>query len=152
MPTVYFVKHGVSRPIYDGSRRPIPFEDVGDDTGLLQLDEGAHPNLIKELTRISGSLGVARITSEQAEEIKKNCNVLRQAKLLRASQRPDIRIESSQHDLKRVAAADAVSAPLVVPESIPPPVKPRAKRANRIATGDLAPQPQAAAPTEPVPA
>ena len=139
MAKVFFLKYGMSRPFYSNNRI-VPFVNIGDDSGLLELDTDRNPKTVAALRAASGTLGIEEVTAERAEEAKKNGEKLR-----RKPSRPEVRIDSLTLPPHRPAPAEgavAASDPVEVPKTIPQPRtrKPRAKPA----TDSLAPVPQVA--------
>ena len=66
----FFLKELVNNKVWSTKGYPIPFEDIGDDMGLLVTN---HPGLIEELeiaiSRKRG--GVSEIAESEVEEVKK---------------------------------------------------------------------------------
>lgn len=123
MAKVYFVKHGMGRPLYRNGRI-IPFTAIGDDAGFIELDAIQNSGLVGVLNGCVGTLGVLAVTATELEEIKKNSV----GKTLRRSSRPDIRISDQlQPRTPPQPRANAVveSDPVEVPTVAPKPRKPR---------------------------
>lgn len=136
----FFVKHGVSRPLMNRGAA-VPFINLGDDTGYIELDPEKHSQLIADLSRTVGRLGLKHSTAEEVEELKKNGAVVR---LRLDSMKPQLRVDGARIQSNRPAApvVEVAADPLEIPKSIP---KPR-KRAKPLPTDSLAPQPQSAEP------
>jgi len=69
----YFIKQLVSNPIYTPGGTQVPWEEIGDDSGLLCTE---HPILIKTLEDAMAHRrgGVREISEEQIEEYKKKAS------------------------------------------------------------------------------
>lgn len=69
-PYRYFLKELISNKVWSTKGYAIPFEDIGDDTGLLVTN---HPGLIEEIeiaiSRRRG--GIREILESEVEEVKK---------------------------------------------------------------------------------
>lgn len=125
----YFIKHGVSRVLRDSRGIPFPFRDVGDETGILELDTAMHAPWVKELTAHSGKAGVLKVSPEQYAETKKNCNERRLQKSLKpgVAQKP-VRVDSMFRKQSPNPVAAPVAKALTIPDQIPPPEKPSSEK------------------------
>ena len=108
-----FKKELVSRPIYTSKGHPIPFQDIGDDIGLLETND---PLLISELDALirRGGRGVVEVTSDEEWEAQKKMASDRASFRQRSKSRFDgIRIDSPQ------VARPVNDAPKIADPSIP---------------------------------
>lgn len=126
MAKVYFIKHGMVRPLYRNGKI-VPFVPIGDDTGFIELDPILNSSLVNTLNGCAGTLGVLAVTEPELAEIKKNSA----GKLQRRSLRPDIRISSElqpRAQARPAANAVAPSDPVEIPSAIPKPKRARQSR------------------------
>ena len=146
VPTRYFVKEIVSNPIRLKSGRPVPWEEVGDDTGVISTND---PSLIEELESAAKRQvgGIRAVTLEEFEDVKKKSGAeeLRKLSLFKANnQFREVRLAGDAApvvELKPLPAASQVSPagqPIATPTTLPIPA-PKSKRRSVImqATDDL---------------
>jgi hypothetical protein len=151
MAKAYFIKHGVNRRLTDKRGIQFPFQDIGDDTGLIEIDTELQADWHHQLKGVSGTLGILEVPPDQVEELKKKCSVRRQP----LSSRPALRIDQPRRSVppQPVAApanAVAESDPIQIPETV---TKRRPGRPRKVESDSLAPIVESATPkeTEPVP-
>lgn len=130
---VFFIKYGVNRPLRDSRQVQFPFTDIGDDTGLLELDNALHTRWVKELGAISGKFGVVKVSEAEVAEAKKKASANHfRLNSLRGQPQAPLRLETS---VLPKAPAAVVADPIQIPASIPPP----RKRRSALPTESLAP-------------
>ncbi len=138
----YFIKCGMERKLVDSKGRPVPFISIGDNTGYIALDESTQGQLIGELEKCVGRLGVMDATEESVDEAKKK-SIEHQSR--RFSMKVQLRIDNGRAQRQQAApAADAGEAD-PEPAAAPAPKPRRARKERPLPTADLAPQPSAAA-------
>lgn len=108
-----FKKELVSRPIYTSKGHPIPFQDIGDDIGILETND---PLLVSELDALirRGGKGVVEIKTDEEWEAQKK--MASDRALFRQRSRP--RFDAIRIDNPQVARPANV-APKIADPSVP---------------------------------
>jgi hypothetical protein len=70
MATKYFLKYLVSKPVYDRHGKQIPFEVYGGDFGGIVVDTERDKELVEDLNKLVGTMGVAHSTEDE-QRLKK---------------------------------------------------------------------------------
>lgn len=68
----YFKKELVSNTLKDRKGAVVPFEELGDNTGVIALNSETHADLIADLMAVKGTRGVCVIDQGVYEWLKKN--------------------------------------------------------------------------------
>jgi len=139
----YFLKELVSNKLFLPNGARVPFEDVGDDTGILATSDGfIISEMEKAIHRHVG--GVIEIDQAQYEDLKKNprkparsLNYRDEREMRRVVQDLQRQLDAARGTAAAVKQqeaarpAQAPSAPVVVPKTIPRPPTRRAAAARR---------------------
>jgi hypothetical protein len=141
-----FVKELVSNPIRLPSGRPVPWEDVGDDTGVLSTND---PSLITELENAARRQvgGIRLVTAAEMEDVKKKSTVeeLHKLSLFKANnQYRGVRLAGDAApvvEVKPLPAAKVSPAgqPIATPTELPIPTPKSKKRSELMKTGEELP-------------
>jgi len=139
----YFLKELVSNKLFLPNGARVPFEDVGDDTGILATSDGfIISEMEKAIHRHVG--GVIEIDQAQYEDLKKNprkparsLNYRDEREMRRVVQDLQRQLDAARGAAAAVKQQEAArpaqepSAPVVVPKTIPRPPTRRAAAARR---------------------
>lgn len=145
----YFQKEIASNRLYLPNGRPIEFEIVGSDTGLLAVEDNAQELLSQLDNAIKRRVGgVVEITRDRYEDLKKNppvnrsrLNSFNALSLLRDVTNPPAAAAPAVRDSGRASQAEPAkephqSQPLEVPEKIPNVSSLRRARTKRAAKAE----------------
>lgn len=146
---VRFLKELVSRPLRTSKGWPIQFQNIGDDTGVLETND---PYTISELRGLiaAGRGGVREISSDaEWEEVKKKANAREQYRQrVKSPWSEPVRIErASRRDASPATASEPapdpsiptpppIGKPIEVPKEIVPAIKPKTGRRPKAVKGD----------------
>lgn len=116
VPLSYFRKAVLSTQIFQSNGKPIPWTNIGWNTGALETNDA---KLIKELNKFAEEVkgGVQVITKEQFDELKKNSATSSRPKVWQPTVSGDLGLPIQAQSPNPQSASSPVSAAAAKPDA-----------------------------------
>lgn len=110
----YFVRYGITRPLRIPTGDIVPFESIGDDTGLLETNNSLTVSELRKL-QAQSKMGVKEVSPEEFAELKKKATAgeLRLRSVRSRSAEPELRVERLEQPQRSAVDGNSLLDPTV---------------------------------------